>query len=117
MKKIEASFKKQNLLKGNVVTLSFINNIRSHPLSFRANLSIFEFSFLTKVEVGNGKSILILLINDISLAPTITNERILNSFLIELILIPYSNCMLILNSKISKIFKILMFYLRVLQKY
>ena len=86
MNKTEAYFKKQNLLKGNVITLSFTNNISSPPFSFRANVNMFELSFLTNFEVGNGKSILISLIYDISIAPTIINESILNLFVIELIL-------------------------------
>ena len=86
MKKTEASLKKQNLLKGNVVTLSFTNKISSPPFSFRANLNMFELSFLTNFEVGNGKSIFISLISDVSIAPTIINQSILNLFVIELIL-------------------------------
>ena len=86
MNKTEAYFKKQNLLKGNVITLSFTNNISSPPFSFRANLNMFELSFLTNFEVGNGKSILISLIYDMSIASTIINESILNLFVIELIL-------------------------------
>ena len=86
MKKTEAYFKKQNLLKWNVITPSFTNNISSPPFSLRANLNIFELSFLTNFEVGNGKLILISLIYDISIAPTIINESILNLFVIELIL-------------------------------